>query len=80
MLRFTQVEFRVGGIVLLKQFLMADDRYQWFLSDRNRYNVPSLSFHIVPFNRNERSPVHTKHAHIGFAASSSPSLNDKRIV
>ena len=68
MLRFAQVEIRVGGTV------------QWFLSDRNRYNVPSLSFHIVPFNRNERSPVHTKHAHIGFAASSSPSLNDKRIV
>ena len=61
MLRFTQIVIRVGGIV------------QWFLSDRNHYNVPSLSFHI----RNKRSPVHTKHAHIGFAASSSPSLNDK---
>ena len=77
-----QLEISVGGIVLLKQFLMADERYQWFRVDlRYKDFVPIFCFHqIVPSNHN-KSPIQTLHdAHIGLAASSSTSIDDKETL
>ena len=71
-----QLEISVGGIVLLKQFLMADDRYQWFRVDLRYRNLePIFCFQIVPSNHN-KSPIQRIHAHIGLAASSSSTSID----
>ena len=70
-----QLEIRVGGIVLLEQFLIADDRYQCFVASFNGGYVPSLCIRIVPSNRS-KSPIHTIGARIGLAASTSISMDD----
>ena len=79
----TQLEIRVGGTVLLKQFLVADDQYQSYrhISKNENFvdddNEPlALCFQIVPSNRNNKSPLHVIQAHLRLAASSSASIDD----
>ena len=74
----TQLEIRVGGIVLLEQFLIADERYQCFVASFYNGNPTSLCIKIVPSNRS-KSPIHTIGARIGLAASSSTSIDDREI-
>ena len=74
----TQLEIRVGGTVLLKQFFMVDDQYQWYYNgvytpDMNDSVGPSLYFEIVAVTGN-KSPISKIYVRIGLAASSSASI------
>ena len=71
----TQLEIRIGGIVLLKPFLMADDQFYCEGSSCKGRNF--LRFQVVPFNRNT-NPIYAIHVHIGLAASSSTSMDDAK--
>ena len=72
----TQLEIRVGGTVLLNQFLMGDDQF-YCEESGNKKGWDFFHFQIIPFNRNTSS-IHAIHAHIGLAASSSTSMDDKK--
>lgn len=75
----TQLEIRVGGIVLLKPFLMADNRYPSFRVGF-KFNIHlepiGLNFHLIPSNHS-KSPMHTISGWLRLAASSSKSMDDK---
>ena len=72
------LEIRVGGIVLLKQFLIADDRYECSISCFTGGNGPTLSLHITASNRPNRNqiPIDEINAQIRLATSSSTSIDD----
>ena len=80
-----QVELRVGGIVLLKQFLMADDRYQWVHGGLEYKQLVdgvgepcALHFRIVPsYSTGNKSPIHTIYVFLSLATSSSASRDAK---
>ena len=77
----TQLEIRVGGIVLLKPFLMADsyNRYPSFRVGF-KFNIHlepiGLNFHLIPSNHN-KSHIYTISGWLRLAASSSKSMDDK---
>ena len=75
-----QLEIRVGGFILLKQFWRSHAGLVFKRYSPHANNEPyTLGFEIGPsqYDHHNNIPIHTVYARLGLAASSSTSMDDK---